>query len=139
MTRKTHINIGIALAAPLVTSYSYNIGYLMVVLIGAIDIIFKIKHRTWTHSILVLSISTMILISIDETIALFWFIGYLAHLLADSCTKMGVPFLYPFIHKRYGIRICKTGGVLDTILGYIALGIILYFAYKYVFNIRILI
>ena len=53
MTSKTHINIGIALAALLVVTYSHNIGYLMFALIGAIapdfDITFKIKHRTWTH------------------------------------------------------------------------------------------
>lgn len=141
MTSKTHISIGIAAAVPLVTTYSYNMGYLMVVFIGAIapdfDMNINIKHRTWTHSILVLSISTLILISFDKTIALFWFVGYSTHLVSDSFTKMGVPFLYPFIKERYGFKICKTGGTLDIILGYTALGIILYFTYKYAFNLLI--
>lgn len=138
MTSKTHISIGIAAAVPLVTTYSYNMGYLMVAFIGAIapdfDMNINIKHRTWTHSIIVLSISTLILISFDKTIALFWFVGYSTHLVSDSFTKMGVPFLYPFIKERYGFKVCKTGGTLDIILGYTALGIILYFTYKYAFN-----
>lgn len=81
----------------------------------------------------------MILNNFNKTIALFWFVGYSTHLISDSFTKMGVPFLYPLIKERYGIKLCKTGGLLDIILGYIALGIILYFAYKYVVNVQILI
>ena len=143
MTSKTHVSIGIATAIPLVTTYSYNTGYLMVTLLGAVapdfDITLNIKHRTWTHSILALCISTLIIINYDKTMALFWFVGYSTHLVSDSFTKMGVPFLYPFIKDRYGFKLCRTGGVLDIILGYTALGVILYFAYKYVFNVLILI
>lgn len=143
MTSKTHVSIGVATALPLVTIYSYNSCYLMVALLGAItpdfDIMLNIKHRTWTHSILLLCISTLIIINYDKTIALFWFVGYSTHLISDSFTKMGVPFLYPFIKDKYGLKLCRTGGVLDIILGYSALGIILYFAYKYLFNVMMLI
>lgn len=93
MTSKTHVSIGIAATVPLVTLYSYNIEYLIVALLGAIapdfDITLNIKHRTWTNSIVLLSISTFILSSFDKTIALFWFIGYLTHLASDSFTKNG--------------------------------------------------
>ena len=138
MTSKTHVSLGVAFAAPLVTTYSYNIEYILVALIGAIaadfDVNLPIKHRTWTHSILALSISTIILSTFDKSIALFLFVGYSTHLVADSFTKMGVPFFYPFIKENYGLKLCTTGKTTDILIRYIALIAIFYFCYIYILN-----
>lgn len=63
------------------------------------------KHRTWTHSLLVFILSTIALSFLGNNIYIVWAISYLAHLIADSFTSMGVPFLYPFIKEKYGLKI----------------------------------
>lgn len=62
-------------------------------------------HRTWTHGLLMLAISTVIVSIVNWQIGAVWGIAYLSHLLADSLTVMGVPFLYPFSKKKYGLKI----------------------------------
>ncbi|WP_345860848.1 metal-dependent hydrolase [Shewanella algae] len=44
-------------------------------------------------------------------------IGYMSHIIADMLTDSGVPLLWP-VQKRFGITICKTGGVLEHIVAY---------------------
>lgn len=60
----------------------------------------EMEHRTWTHSILALFLSTLLLIYISLGILLG--VSYTTHLIADSFTKMGVPYLYPFRYKYFG-------------------------------------
>ena len=53
-----------------------------------------------------------------------WFVSYFLHLIADSFTKMGVPFLYPFVKRNYGPKIIRTGGAEDMFVCILAIFII---------------
>lgn len=116
MMRKTHIAIG-CLATSIVLINTKVQPIAVVGILGATfpDIDYKvgIKHRTITHSILILILSSLLVSFLNKDIALVWFVNYLSHLIADSFTKSGVPFFYPFIKRKYGARLIKTGGSID--------------------------
>ena len=127
MMKKTHTAIGIAAAIPLI-SY-LNIPYVSIIgVLGAtfpdIDLNLGIKHRTITHSILLLVISTAIVCCLNFEVGFIWSISYLLHLIADSFTKMGVAFLYPFVKRNYGPKIIRTGGAEDMFIFILALFLI---------------
>ena len=71
---------------------------------------------TVSHSLLFLFISTLLLSIFSLNIGLIWFISYGLHLIADSFTKMGVPFLYPFNKTNYGFKLIRSGGAEDMLL-----------------------
>ena len=56
--------------------------------------------------------------------AILWFIAYALHIIADSFTKMGVPFLYPFIEKKYGLKLIYASGAEDLFVLLVAIYII---------------
>lgn len=122
MTRKTHIAVGIAATLPLVNILPF---YILIGILGATmpdwDLKLGIKHRTITHTLLALFLVTIIIMLFNFDIGLVFGINYLLHLLLDSCTKTGVPFLYPFNKKYYGLRIIKTGGIEDLFLCLLAI------------------
>lgn len=127
MMKKTHTAIGIAAAIVIINKFSLPyISIIGVIGANAPDWDFKLglKHRTITHSLFLLFISSFALSILSKNIALIWFVSYLLHLLADSFTKMGVPFLYPFIKQRYGLKLIKTGGVEDMFICLVAVFII---------------
>ncbi|RXI70483.1 metal-dependent hydrolase [Clostridium tetani] len=129
MTRKTHIAVGVMATLPIV--YTTKNYYSIVGLLGAtapdIDIILGIKHRTITHSIVMLCITSLPIFIFNFNIGLIWFLNYFIHLILDSFTKMGVPFLYPWITKYYGYKKIRTGSVEDLFLCLISIYIISYF------------
>jgi inner membrane protein len=77
-------------------------------------------HRRFTHSLLALAIVTYIAKSIHPDFMVPVMLGYLSHLLADSLTVSGVPWLWPMT-KTFRFAKLKTGGVPDFLIGYIAL------------------
>ena len=98
MMKKTHVAIALAAAIPVVNYLSIPyISLLGVVGATAPDWDFRLglKHRTITHSLLLLFLSSFLIAYFSINIAAVWFLSYLLHLIADSFTKMGVPFLYP--------------------------------------------
>lgn len=114
MTRKTHLTVGIATTLPLLSICPV---YAIVGIIGATladwDIKLGIKHRTITHSLIALLITTAPVMLFNFDIGIIFGFNFLMHLILDSFTKMGVPFLYPFNKRYYGMRIVKTGGITD--------------------------
>jgi inner membrane protein len=123
MMKKTHLAIGVAATVQIIVKEPIGaIGVL-----GAVapdwDIILGLKHRTVTHSILALISSSVIISMLNTDIGVVWFINYLSHLLADSLTKMGVPFLYP-MKKRYGLKLFKTGSGADYLIQLLAIAFI---------------
>lgn len=120
MMKKTHVAIAVAAAIPVINYL--NIPYVSLVgIIGATapdwDLLLSgIKHRTITHSLLMLFASSLFISLFNINIGLIWFLSYLLHLIADSFTKMGVPFLYPFIKERYGFKLIKSGGAEDMFI-----------------------
>lgn len=122
MTKKTHIAVGIAAILPLFSIYPKCA---FIGIIGAtlpdIDIRLGIEHRTITHSFIALFLSTMIVMLCNFNIGLVFGLSYLTHLLLDSFTKMGVPFLYPFNKEYYGLKLIKTGGSEDLFICLLAI------------------
>ena len=117
MNRKSHILIGVVsteficnmIGMP-ITGLKEHIGVVAISSIAStfpdLDLLIPfMRHRTWTHSILSWFITMSIAYSFGIEIGMIWSISYLSHLLADSLTVMGVPFLYPFIKKKYGLKI----------------------------------
>ena len=138
MTTKTHMSVGVAVAMAIIMTSSYNIVYVIIACMGAIapdfDIKLGIKHRTWTHSILLLGLTTWLFSTINLEIAIFWAIGYATHLIIDSFTKRGVPFFYPIIKKKIGFKLCTTGKTADKVVGKLGKIIIIICSIKMLYN-----
>lgn len=52
--------------------------------------------------------------------------GVLSHLLLDSITRRGIPWLYPFRREAFGITPIGAGGIVDKLLRYGFAGFTLY-------------
>lgn len=95
-------------------------------------------HRALTHTLLAWGLLSWIVLVYfhGNMLGVAFSVGYLSHLLADSLTVAGVPWLWPlwggrirFLPKAISIR---TGGVVEQ-LTVIALGVAvgLLFAFKF--------
>lgn len=88
-------------------------------------------HRGWTHTLLALGVVTVFSYALFGavttatpglslgspllyTAAASW--GWLSHMLADTCTRGGVPWLKPFTGKRYSWNLCLTGSWREWII-----------------------
>lgn len=83
-----------------------------------------IPHRTATHSLLACAYVGWIAYSIAPAYTWPTVLGYLSHLIADTMTTAGVPYLWPykkkFNLKGFGIKV-KTGGSGDRLIGTVAI------------------
>lgn len=70
-------------------------------------------HRVAFHSPLVLlALSWIALIYFRGNLpAVAFAMGYGLHLLADALTVEGIPWLWPFTRRRFGLPLIRTGGV----------------------------
>ncbi len=85
---------------------------------------FFVKHRGIFHS-LVLALPASLLLGMywENSYGLAFLLGYLAHLMGDSFTRMGIQALYPF--STYKVRgPIKVGGWLEGLL-FMALAILI--------------
>lgn len=128
MMGRTHTAIGILAAIPVIRYLDLPYFFITGSIIGSVapdwDLYLGIKHRTITHSLLFLAISTIGIGLFSINMAIMWFIAYALHLLADSFTKMGVPFLYPFKKKRYGAKLIYASGAEDLFILLVAIYLI---------------
>lgn len=125
---RTHTAIGIAVAIPVIKYLDLSYISMAGAIVGSVapdwDLYLGIKHRTITHSLLFLLISSLLVGAFNIDMAIMWFIAYGLHLIADSFTKMGVPFLYPFIKKKYGAKLIYASGTEDLFILIIAIYLI---------------
>lgn len=72
----------------------------------------KWSHRTATHSILFLIITTLLIVLFTNNLFIIMgiFTGILSHLLMDMLNPTGVPLFYPFNKKKYRVAKVRTGG-----------------------------
>ena len=98
-------------------------------LIGII-VAFFAKHRGFFHSLL-LYVILLLVVSFYWSKYYAWglFLGYVAHLLGDGITRMGVPVFYPLSRFRVKGPI-KVGGFTE---GLIMVGLAIYIV-KQFFN-----
>lgn len=128
MMKKTHLAISIATVIPII-NYLNIPTFSIIGVLGGIapdwDLFIPgVRHRTITHSLLLLLASAILISRFNAGIGLVWFTSYSTHLLADSCTKMGVPFLYPLKKENFGLRIIKTGEAEDMFICLVAIFLI---------------
>ena len=121
MMGRTHIAIGVAVALPVIKYLDLSyISSMAGAIVGSVapdwDLYLCIKHRTITHSLLFLLISSILVGVFNIDMAILWFIAYGLNLIADSFTKMGVPFFYPFIKERYGAKLIYASGAEDLFI-----------------------
>jgi inner membrane protein len=109
MLKRTHMSAGLLVSLPLIMSDPISIiGLLGTIAPDRLEF-GAIEHRTVTHGLLFNAISTLIVSMFNYKIGMVWGICYLSHLIADSFTVTGIPFLYPFDKKYYGFRCLKVG------------------------------
>lgn len=79
-----------------------------------------LPHRTFTHSLLALGMITWATYILEPEWAPVVFAGYLSHLVADSLTPHGVPWLWPS-QRCFRIARIPTGSGMDHVIGVAAL------------------
>jgi membrane-bound metal-dependent hydrolase YbcI (DUF457 family) len=57
-------------------------------------------------------------------------LGYLAHLIGDFVTIEGIPLFWP-IKQKFGLRLFRTGGAIESLIGFILFFTNLYLIYKF--------
>jgi inner membrane protein len=122
MKIKTHVAVGVAVTLPLVGMFNL-IAFLGIIgnVAPDFDVILRIKHRTLTHSLLMLFVTTLLIFLFNYQIAVVWSLNYFTHLFLDSCTKTGTPFLFPFKKRYYGLKKIKTGESEDLFICLLAI------------------
>lgn len=136
MMKATHINFALMVTLPFINISNYPYIFLSVgaATLPDLDLKLKIKHRTWTHSLLVYSIAAALIYYFDPIGALFFSIGYLSHLFMDSLTISGVKWLYPFYKKSYGMCKVRVGSRFEKLINsFIVVILLLYVIYKLFF------
>lgn len=94
MTGKTHISIGLAASAT----------------------VLSINSPTVENVAAGLIIGFKLLLG---NLALYFSIGFISHMAADTLTNSGIEVLYP-IRKKAALKLIHTGSILDHALGVLA-------------------
>lgn len=128
MMKKTHINIGLACIIPFLSWH--NLYVIPIAILGAImpdfDIKLGLRHRGASHSLLVAFAIWFLTYLLFGSYADALLIGYISHLFADSFTVRGVPLLWPFSRKNYGIRIIHTDSGIERSINIIVILVIIW-------------
>lgn len=75
-----------------------------------------LRHRGPTHSImLVAAIYFAVIHFVGQNWAFYATLGWASHLLLDMLNPSGVELFWP-LPKRIGIRLIRTGGILEYIV-----------------------
>lgn len=98
-------------------------------------------HRGVMHSLLGWSVlAVLLLLSIPWLGWAGWVglqLGYLSHLMADSCTRNGIPFFFPAQQQFYllpKVLRLRTGSQAEDVVFAIASSGVLYFLLNYLFQ-----
>jgi inner membrane protein len=113
MTKKTHLIVGTLVSIPLLASPLGLLGISGSIFADYDLKVGKIFHRTFTHSLIFLLFTTIIINIFNKEVAIVWLASYTSHLFLDSLTKSGIPLLMPIKNKKYGLRLFMTGGIFD--------------------------
>ncbi|MBD7912338.1 MULTISPECIES: metal-dependent hydrolase [Clostridium] len=124
MIKRTHLAIGLAATIPLIMKNPISVLGVLGAIAPDWDKYLRLKHRTITHSLVALGVSTVGLYHVNKSVALVWGICYASHLLADALTIKGVPFFYPY-KKKYGLKLLKTGDVKEYVIQLLAIAILI--------------
>lgn len=100
MREITHATVGLLVAKALGLNPWY-------VLAGALipDLDYVAGHRELLHNVFVVGL----LLWMNPAVG----IGAVTHILLDMVTKHGVALFWPISRKTYGLKLFKTGGIVD--------------------------
>lgn len=88
----------------------------MVLFIGYVIAGYLTPHRTFTHSFWGLLTYLIAVKAAFPFLLLPALAGYVSHILLDLLTMSGIEPLYP-LKYNVGLRLVKSGGIIDHILG----------------------
>jgi|LSQX01.1.fsa_nt_gb membrane-bound metal-dependent hydrolase YbcI (DUF457 family) len=134
MVGKTHVVVGVA-------TYTVISGFNPIgIIISAVasklpDIDYRFWHRGCIHSPLFLAILYFLVRQFCPEIVMPLLIGFLSHLILDSLTPMGIPWLWPFYPKRIGISLIPTGSIGDRLLRWASTAFLLFLIGNSIFKI----
>lgn len=74
------------------------------------------KHRTFMHSLMVCIVSALCIYILLPNFALYYFIGYISHLLLDLLNKKPEQLLWPLPQGNVCLKLCASDGVVDALL-----------------------
>lgn len=77
------------------------------------------KHRSFAHSILGFVLFAIGFWLLLGNMALYFAIGFISHMAADTLTNSGIEILYP-IKQKLALKLIHTGSFGDYILGGLA-------------------
>ncbi|URZ15482.1 metal-dependent hydrolase [Clostridium felsineum] len=77
------------------------------------------KHRSFAHSILGLVLFTIGFKLLLGNLALYFAVGFISHMIADTLTNSGIEIFYP-IRKKVALKLIHTGSVMDHVIGGLA-------------------
>jgi inner membrane protein len=86
------------------------------VAVPGINIRGAMGHRGFTHWILTGVITSLSVMMVSPSLAVFWAGGYTSHLVLDMMTERGVPVLWP-IPGQVSLLPVHEGGLFDKWLG----------------------
>lgn len=118
MLKNTHVKFAVLITIPFLSKETFSCLFLSAfsAILPDYDLKFKIKHRTWTHSLVLYGVAAALLFAWDYNTFFFFSLGYLSHLLLDSITLNGVRLLYPFNKKTFGIKLIRTGATAEKVI-----------------------
>lgn len=93
--------------------------YGIAVILGCIVFSKFTKHRSFAHSILGLVLFSIGFWLLLGNIALYFAIGFISHIAADTLTNSGIEILYP-INQKMALKLIHTGSIMDYVLGILA-------------------
>lgn len=150
MLGRTHATIGLAAGAALAVELKADIPTVGVMcLLGAVGglladidtphslisnqvwparlLLFWVKHRGVTHSLILLGIVTVLAQKYLGFYGLALGAGYASHLLGDMATREGVPLLWPYGRRLHilppGLRL-TTGGLMESLVWLATVGLL---------------
>ncbi|WP_250930942.1 metal-dependent hydrolase [Clostridium felsineum] len=77
------------------------------------------KHRSFAHSILGIVLFIIGFKLLLGNMSLYFAIGSISHMIADTLTNSGIEVLYP-IRKKAALKLIHTVSILDNALGVLA-------------------
>ena len=90
-------------------------------------------HRSFTHSLLGLLLSSIAIYGICPMILPSFIIGFISHLMLDVLNKKPIQFFYPF-KKGFCLKLCYADGLINRIFLWIGTAISAIYIAKYIIH-----
>ncbi|AAK79057.1 inner membrane protein [Clostridium acetobutylicum] len=91
----------------------------LLIIVGCIIFSKFTKHRSFSHSILGLILFTVGVKLLLGNIFIYFAVGFISHMVADTFTNSGIEVFYP-IKKKISLKLVHTGSMLDHFTGGLA-------------------